>query len=60
MLERIEDIQGIGLLQDASGKESTFRKETMIYVDNGSEARRLEVTIVGWLLAPWLSDEVIE
>lgn len=35
MLERIVEIQGIGLLHDASGKQHTCRKATLIYGDNG-------------------------
>lgn len=35
MLERISEIQGIGLLHDANGKSHTCRKATLIYGDNG-------------------------
>ena len=35
MLERIEDIQGIGLLHSANGKSYTCQKATLIYADNG-------------------------
>jgi wobble nucleotide-excising tRNase len=35
MLERIEYIQGIGLLHDANGKPFTWKKATFIYGDNG-------------------------
>lgn len=35
MLERIADIQGIGLLHQANGKPYTCRKATLIYADNG-------------------------
>lgn len=35
MLERIERIQGIGLLHDATGKQFTFHKGTLIYAENG-------------------------
>ena len=35
MLERIEDIQGIGLLHDANGKPFRWQKATIIYGDNG-------------------------
>lgn len=35
MLERIELIQGIGLLHDANGKPYRCHKATMIYADNG-------------------------
>ncbi|MCK9622304.1 MAG: AAA family ATPase [Methylobacter sp.] len=35
MLERISEIQGIGLLHDANGKPHTCRKATLIYGDNG-------------------------
>ncbi|MCX6968361.1 MAG: AAA family ATPase [Verrucomicrobia bacterium] len=35
MLERIEQIQGIGLLHDANGKPFKFQKATLIYADNG-------------------------
>ncbi len=35
MLERIEEIQGIGLLHEANGKPFTFKKATLIYADNG-------------------------
>ena len=35
MLERICEIQGIGLLHDANGKPHTCHKATLIYGDNG-------------------------
>ncbi|MFJ3463624.1 AAA family ATPase [Achromobacter spanius] len=35
MLERIAEVQGVGLLHDAKGKANTFRKATLIYGDNG-------------------------
>lgn len=35
MLERIVDIQGIGLLYQANGKPYTCQKATLIYADNG-------------------------
>ncbi len=35
MLERIESIQGVGLLHDANGKQHTCKKTTLIYADNG-------------------------
>lgn len=35
MLERIEEIQGVGLLHQANGKPHTCRKATLIYADNG-------------------------
>lgn len=35
MLERIEQIQGVGLLHDANGKPYTCQKATLIYADNG-------------------------
>jgi wobble nucleotide-excising tRNase len=35
VLERIELIQGIGLLHDAQGKKHTLQKATLIYADNG-------------------------
>ena len=35
MLERIESIQGVGLLYDANGKPHTCQKATLIYADNG-------------------------
>ena len=35
MLERIEQIQGIGLLHDANGKPFKWQKATLIYADNG-------------------------
>lgn len=35
MLERISEIQGIGLLHDANGKPYACRKATLIYADNG-------------------------
>lgn len=35
MLERIEEIQGVGLLHQADGKPYTWKKATLIYADNG-------------------------
>lgn len=35
MLERIEEIQGIGLLHDANGKPFKWQKATLLYADNG-------------------------
>ncbi len=35
MLQRFEEIQGIGLLHDANGQRHTCRKVTLIYADNG-------------------------
>lgn len=35
MLERIADIQGIGLLYQANGKPYTCQKATLVYADNG-------------------------
>jgi len=35
VLERIEQIQGVGLLHDANGKPFKFHKATLIYADNG-------------------------
>lgn len=35
MLERVADIQGIGLLHLANGKPYTWQKATLIYADNG-------------------------
>jgi wobble nucleotide-excising tRNase len=35
MLERISQVQGIGLLHDANGKSHSLRKATLIYGDNG-------------------------
>lgn len=35
MLQRIEAIQGIGLLHQANGKPFKFEKATLIYADNG-------------------------
>lgn len=35
MLERIEAIEGIGLLHAANGKPFTYQKTTLIYADNG-------------------------
>lgn len=35
MLERISEIQGIGLLHDANGKPHTLQKATLVYGDNG-------------------------
>lgn len=35
MLERIEEIQGVGLLHDANGKPFKWQKATLLYADNG-------------------------
>jgi wobble nucleotide-excising tRNase len=35
MLDRIEEIQGIGLLHDANGKPFKWQKATLLYADNG-------------------------
>jgi wobble nucleotide-excising tRNase len=35
MLERVEQIQGVGLLHDANGKPFKWQKATLIYSDNG-------------------------
>ena len=35
MLERISDIQGIGLFHQANGKPYTCQKATLVYADNG-------------------------
>lgn len=35
MLERIEEIQGLGLLHDANGKPFKWQKATVLYADNG-------------------------
>lgn len=35
MLERIEQIQGVGLLHEANGKPFKFHKATLIYAENG-------------------------
>src|SRR6185437_16800800 len=35
MLERIESIQGIGLLYQANGKPHKLEKATLVYADNG-------------------------
>ena len=35
MLERIEQIQGVGLLHNANGKKFKCQKATLIYADNG-------------------------
>ncbi len=35
MLERIEEIQGIGLLHNVNGKQERLHKATLIYSDNG-------------------------
>ena len=35
MLDRIELIQGVGLLHDANGKPHTCKRATLIYADNG-------------------------
>ncbi len=35
MLERISEVQGVGLLNQANGKPFTCQKATFIYADNG-------------------------
>ena len=35
MLERVEQIQGVGLLHDANGQPFKWQKVTLIYADNG-------------------------
>ena len=35
MLDRIESIQGVGLLHDANGKPHSCQKATLVYADNG-------------------------
>lgn len=35
MLERIEEIKGVGLFHDANGKPHKFQKATILYADNG-------------------------
>src|ERR1035437_4421652 len=35
MLERFEQVQGVGLLHDANGKPFKWQKATLIYADNG-------------------------
>ena len=35
MIERISDVQGIGLLNQANGKPYTLKKSTFLYADNG-------------------------
>lgn len=35
MLERIEEIKGVGLFHDANGKPHKFQKATVLYADNG-------------------------
>ncbi|MCM2341409.1 AAA family ATPase [Rhodoferax sp.] len=45
MLERISDIQGIGLLHQANGKPHTCHRATLIYADNGRGKSTLATTI---------------
>lgn len=45
MLERISDIQGIGLLHQANGKSHTCHKATLIYADNGRGKSTLATTL---------------
>lgn len=45
MLERISEIQGIGLLHEANGKMHTFKKATLIYADNGRGKSTLASTL---------------
>lgn len=35
MLDRIELVQGVGLLHDANGKPHACHKATLVYADNG-------------------------
>jgi len=35
MIERISEIQGVGLLHDSNGKPHTCKKATLLYADNG-------------------------
>lgn len=45
MLERISDIQGIGLLHQANGETHTCHKATLIYADNGRGKSTLATTL---------------
>lgn len=45
MLERISDIQGIGLLHQANGKPHTCHRATLIYADNGRGKSTLATTL---------------
>jgi wobble nucleotide-excising tRNase len=45
MLERISDIQGIGLLHQANGKPHTCHRATLIYADNGRRKSTLATTL---------------
>ena len=44
MLERIAEVQGIGLLYQANGKRHTCLKATLIYADNGRGKSTLVTT----------------
>ena len=35
MLERINEVQGVGLLHNANGKRFSCKRATFIYADNG-------------------------
>ena len=39
MLERIEEIKGVGLFHDANGKPHKFQKATVLYADNDNLPR---------------------
>lgn len=43
MLERISEIQGVGLLHQANGKPFTCKSATLIYADNGRGKSTLSV-----------------
>lgn len=45
MLERISDIQGIGLLHQANGKPHTCHRATLIYADNGRGKSTIATTL---------------
>lgn len=45
MLERISNIQGIGLLHQANGKPHTCHRATLIYADNGRGKSTLATTL---------------
>ena len=45
MLERISEIQGIGLLHQANGKLYTCQRATLIYADNGRGKSTLATTL---------------
>jgi wobble nucleotide-excising tRNase len=52
MLERIEEIQGVGLLHAANGKPYSWKKATLVYADNG----RGKSTLAGVLRSVSLGD----